>query len=116
MVKALINVLLISLTLSACGGARSPNHTTGGNSSLSWQAPTTYLDQSPIPLSEIGGYKIYVGTDEGSMSLNTNINDPTVTSFDLNKLGKGVFHIAVTCYDVYGIESNYSPVIVINLI
>ena len=116
MKKYVFSILLLSLALTACGGARSTHNNIHNNSYLTWQAPTTYYDQTPFPSSDIGGYNIYVGMSQKDMSLKSNINDPTVRTFNLGKLGKGTFHIAVTCYDINGIESPFSPILVVNLI
>jgi len=109
--------------LSACGGARSPNHsgytiiyTVTGNSSIYWQAPTSYTDLTPISLSEIGGYYIYVGTDENNMQFMATISGSTVTEFSLANLDKGIHYIAITCYNMVGIESTFSSLIVVDII
>lgn len=118
MKKTLFYTLLISIILSACGGARSPSHSvynTSSNLSLFWQAPTTYTDLTPLPLSEIKGYRIIVGTSEDNMSLHETLNDPSVTEYSFDRLGKGVYYIAVTSYDILDRESSLSNIIIVNV-
>ena len=119
-------LLFVLLSISACGGARIPNQninataqsvfTLSSNSSISWQAPSTYSDQTPLALSDIGGYHIYVGTDYSNMRLSSNIVDPSITEFRLNSIGKGIRFIAVTCYDIKGSESHFSSIVTVNII
>ena len=108
------------LMLVACGGARSPEldgvNSVSSNSFISWQYPSAYEDQTPLPLSDIAGYHIYIGTTEKKMRLSKNIYDPTITKLSLDKVGKGVHYIAVSCYDVYGAESKFSSIIIVNII
>jgi len=114
--------ILIALLLAGCGGARTPGldsnniGSVSSSSSLTWQAPSTFTDLSPLSLSDIGGYKIYVGANEGPLTFFTNINDPSITSFDLSRIGKGTHRIAVTCYDINGIESFFSSELTVNII
>lgn len=124
MLKSILIIVLISLFQSACGGARSsatqfsPDDNfvnVSSNSSISWHAPTEYTDATPISLSEIGGYHVYAGTSENSLSLIANIPSSTATTFSLSRLGKGIRYITVTCYDINGVESGFSTLLVLNI-
>ena len=120
MVKSYFNALLLSLVLTACGGARGVYSDKDvialtSNSSISWQPPTTYIDQSPLPLSNISGYRVYSRQNEGYMQLVANISDPSMTYFSMSSLSKGTYHIAVSCYDIYGVESGLSSSIIVNI-
>ena len=119
-----ISVMLLSLSVvlsTSCGKGGDSNQ--GDNnivvasnvSSLSWTPPQSYEDKSALPVSKIGGYKIYIGTSKENMQLNTDINDPAITEFGLGGLDKGVYYIAVSCYDAELSESRLSPVIIIEL-
>ncbi len=113
------SITLIALMLAACGGARNPALdeiiSIPNASSISWQSPTLYEDQTPLLPSKIGGYQVLVGTNLENMRLKTNIDDPTVTEFSLSSLNKGIYFIAVSCYDVDGVESNLSSIIQVNI-
>ena len=93
-----------ALLLSACGGARGPGGaglgilTVSSNSYLSWQPPSSYQDESPLPLSDIGGYQIHVGTNEENMRLTDDITDPSITEYRLGDLGQGVLYIAISLF------------------
>lgn len=112
------------LLLSACGGARAPGIGDAGlghvlsassNSYISWQPPTSYQDESPLPPSKIGGYQIHVGTSEENMRLAASM-DPSITKYKLGDLGQGIRYIAVSCYDIYGAESQFTQIIVVDIL
>lgn len=103
------------LLLSACGGARAPG-SGSGNISISWQPPTTYQDSSPLQPSDIGGYRIHVGTSEENMRLTANIADPSITEYRLDGLGQGIHYIAVSCYNIYGEESLLTLAIMVDIL
>jgi hypothetical protein len=72
---------------------------------LTWSAPTTYPDGSPI--TDLSGYKIYTGTSPGNYSQNINVGN--LTSYDLTGLSDATsYYFAVTAYDSYGVESELS--------
>ena len=73
--------------------------------SLSWTAPTTYTDGTPI--TNLGGYKVYTGTASGSYSQNVDVGN--VTSYTLSGLNDGTtYYFAVTAYDATGDVSGFS--------
>jgi len=72
---------------------------------LSWNAPTTYTDGTPI--TSLGGYHVYTGTTSGSYSQNVDVGN--VTSYTVNSLNASTtYHFAVTAYDATGDVSGYS--------
>jgi hypothetical protein len=119
--KVLVGVLVVSL-LVACGGGG--NTAAGGSTSvgtgatqsssfsLSWVAPVTRTDGTPITLAEIEGYKVYIGTSAGSYSNIVDITDGSQTSATITGLSGGAYHVAMTTYDNNGIESPYSPEVI----
>ncbi len=114
--KTVLVLILLSLaitTVMGCGvSGGGSNQTTGGGGqavgtghvSLAWDAPTTYVDGTPItgPI----GFKVYYGTTSGAY---TYIDDvQTATSWSINTLSHGTWYFDVTCYDSNGSESDYS--------
>ncbi len=79
-----------------------------GSVSLSWAAPSTRSDGTPLPLSELAGYTLYYGPSEGSYSSSINIDDPFTTSLTVTDLPVGTYYFVLTARDSDGRESGYS--------
>lgn len=73
---------------------------------LSWDAPTTNMDGTP--LTDLMGYKIYCGNTTGNYTIIRDVSN--VTQYLLTNLftAGGVYYCAVTAYDSFGNESDYS--------
>jgi Putative Ig domain len=78
-----------------------------GSASLSWRAPTTNTDGSP--LSDLAGFRVYYGYGSRSYSQSLSIPSPSVTSVLLESLPAGTWYFAVKAYTSSGVESDYSP-------
>ncbi len=74
------------------------------NVSLSWDAPATYVDGTL--LTDLAGFKVYYGTSSGVYTQVTDVRN--VTSYSTGTLGPGTYYFAVTAYDSYGSESQFS--------
>ncbi len=118
--KKLITLLLVlatGLMLSACGGggggssSDSRDTALAGHALLSWVAPTTRMDGSYLPVTELEGYRIYYGTSADNLSVLVDLNDDSITEFDVNSLPSGTYFFAVSAYDTQGVESGLSNVI-----
>ena len=119
-------ISLVILILAGCGGAGSSDQTitsggsggnqpgtgsggggqtsTAGSVSLAWDVPTTFVDGTPA--SGPVGFKVYYGTASRTY---TNIIDvQNATSYSINSLSPGTYYFAITAYDSYGIESDFS--------
>ena len=119
MIKAQFIILLICLGLVACGGARRANDvatTVSVNSQLIWNPPTTYTDNSPLPETNIGGFHVYYGPTSDNLQRFKTFNATEERKFHLQEIGKGKFFISVTCFDTDGLESNFSPIILVEII
>ena len=117
-------VLMVVVGLVGCGGASSESGGSGtpvgvgavdvdanGTASLSWVAPSTRVDNSPLPMSEIGGYKVYMGVDANALALYEDISDPYQMELVVSDLDAGTYYFAVTAYNQYGAESDFSEVV-----
>ncbi len=76
-----------------------------GQVSLSWDAPTTNEDGTP--LTDLAGYKIYYGTSSGTYTQNVNVGN--VATYTVSSLTDGLtYYFAVKAYDTASSESRYS--------
>jgi hypothetical protein len=82
-------------------GSGQPSKT---GTTLSWDAPTTNEDGTP--LADLAGYKIYYGSSSGSYT--GSVTAGAVTNYVLTDLTPGAYYIAVTAYNSSGDESGYS--------
>jgi len=71
---------------------------------LQWDAPTTNEDGTP--LTDLGGYKLYWGHETGVYTKSMDVGD--VTTYTVSGLPDGLYYFAVTAYDTYGNESDFS--------
>ncbi len=115
----LLLVLVSGIMLTACGGggggtssdSRDTTTTTAGHALISWVAPTTRSDSSYLPLTELEGYRIYYGTSADDLDVLVDLNDSSITEYDVNTLPAGNYYFAVSAYDTQGVESGLSNVI-----
>jgi len=117
----LIIILLVTVTaVTGCGGGGSGataapavadgSGSGGGNATgatgvveLSWNAPTTNTDGTP--LTDLAGYKIHYGTEPGAYTAAFAIGKVTTYTF---ALPAGTYYFAVTSHDTLGSESALS--------
>jgi hypothetical protein len=78
---------------------------------LSWTIPTTRSDESPLTLSEIAGYRVYMGSDSVSLRMIVDLNDGSTTTYTVSGLNVGTHYFAVTTYDTNDNESSLSNVV-----
>jgi hypothetical protein len=116
--------VFLAAHLMACGGGGGGG---GGSNSagtsnvsteavtLAWDPPVARADESPLLPSEIGGYRIYYGTQEGDYPNRIDFDDGTAESVKLIDLAPGTYYFVITTYDTDGRESEYSSVITATL-
>ncbi len=106
-------LLFLAITMvTGCGVSGGSNQTTTGGGqtigtgqvSLAWDAPTTYVDGTPI--SGPIGFKVYYGTASGAYTQIVDVH--TATNWSINTLTQGTWYFQVTCYDSNGSESDFS--------
>lgn len=79
---------------------------------INWQAPTQNVDGSP--LTDLAGYKLYIGEDSRDYSIVESIQDAEATSATLTvpipwlTMGDNTVYLAMTALDAEGNESVYS--------
>jgi hypothetical protein len=84
---------------SGSGGATPP-----GVAKLSWTAPTTYTNGTPI--TGLPGYNLCYGTSPGTYT--STIDAGMATSYTVDGLAPGTYYFTVKAYDSFGNESSYS--------
>jgi len=78
---------------------------------LSWVAPVSRADGTPLSLSEIAGFRVYSGLASDNLSLVADVNDGSATSHTVTGLSSGTHYFAVTTYDYSNNESVYSDIV-----
>jgi hypothetical protein len=81
-----------------------------GSATLSWAIPTTRTNGSPLAISEILGYRIYMGNNQDELSMLIDLQHNTTTSYSLTNLPSGIYYFTVTTYDYEGNESPFSNI------
>jgi hypothetical protein len=76
-----------------------------GQASLSWEAPSTNEDGTPV--IDLNGYKIYYGTAPGNYTQNMDVGN--VTTYTFTNLTDGqTYYFVATAYNAARFESGYS--------
>ncbi|MES9972250.1 MAG: putative Ig domain-containing protein [Candidatus Thiodiazotropha sp.] len=81
-----------------------------GDVALGWVPPSTRTDGSALDLSEIAGYKIYMGTTADNLEQIVDLADSTIQDYVVENLDVGDYYFAVTTYDMDGNESGFSNI------
>jgi Putative Ig domain len=82
--------------------------TATGSATLNWSPPTQNTDGSP--LSNLAGYKVYWGTQQGNYTNSATIANPGIATYVVDQLTPARWYFAVTAYSSGGVESGYSNV------
>ena len=83
-----------------------------GNMDLSWAAPVSRADGTPLSLADINGYRIYFGASAGNYTESVEIADGTALSTTITNIPVGTYHVVMSTYDVDGRESEHSSSII----
>ena len=103
------------ITLTAQGSSGATARTTivinresglAGSATVSWKAPTERTDGSP--LTNLAGYRIFYGRMSGIYDYRIDIRNPGVLTYVVENLAPGDWYFAVSAYDSYGIDSDRS--------
>lgn len=73
---------------------------------LSWEAPTTNSDGSP--LTDLGGYKLYCGQSSGTYGTVKDVGNILAYPISNDLPIDGTYYCSATAYDTSGNESPYS--------
>jgi hypothetical protein len=104
--RFLVTGFILIISVFSSGGAKNY----ADQVSLAWDATTTNSDGSP---HDLAGYKIYFGTASGQYSSYLDVGN--VLTYSLTGLSaETAYFLAVTAYDTFGVESEYSNEVVYN--
>lgn len=108
------------VVLTACGGGGGGSGTSADSSTdpgdssettsvtITWVAPSSRTDGSPLSLSQIARYEVNYGRSSGEYTDTITVNDATATEAVIPNLENGTYHIAVRVYDTNGLDSRFS--------
>jgi hypothetical protein len=86
-----------------------------GSLTLSWQAPVTRTDGTPLSLADIKGYRIHYGPTAGNYNSHLELDDGTAQQVTLTGIPPGTYYLVMTTYDDTGLESGYSAEVTRNV-
>ena len=105
--KKIVLVLVLFLLLLV------PMQALAGSVTLTWNAPTTRTDGSPLSLSEISKYRVYYGQTSGVYTLQQDVANPgtLIVSTQIVSLATGTWYFAVSDFDtsIPALESAKTP-------
>lgn len=95
-----------ALSASLSAFAVAVTQVSSGSATLSWAAPTQNTDGSP--LTNLAGFRIYYGTNSGSLSQTVQIANPGLLTYMVQNLSPATWFFAVKAYNSSGVESSMS--------
>ena len=78
-----------------------------GYAKLSWSAPMTNTDGSP--LTDLAGFRVYYGLMPDALSERLEIADPAARSVLIQGLTSGTWYFSISAYTARGVESARTP-------
>lgn len=103
-----VSLPAFSITVTGDGSTAGTSVGTG-TATLSWIKPTQNADGSA--LTDLAGFVVKYGSSPTGLTQRVAVNDPTMTRYTLQSLGKGTWYFAVVSYTVGGVESDVSQVV-----
>ncbi len=82
------------------------NQISVGSATLSWIPPTQNEDGSP--LTDLAGYKIFYGTEQGNYPTSIQINNPSISTYVVENLTPKTYYFVATAFNSSGVESALS--------
>jgi hypothetical protein len=95
-----------AITVNAAVASNPPPAT--GSATVSWVAPTTNSDGSP--LTNLAGYTIHYGNSATALNQTAQVANASAVSYVLANLASGTWYFAVTAYTSSGTQSGLSAI------
>jgi hypothetical protein len=128
----ILSVVISTSLLSACGledqisgnntttkaagySATTQNNASRDSVNLSWTPPSTRTDGSYLPLTELSGYRVYMGRSSTDLTPLVDLDDDSSTQHTVGDLPAGDYYFSISVFDIDGQESSHSQVIMIHL-
>jgi hypothetical protein len=92
-----------SASLPAFNIAVNAPPSTGGSATISWTAPTTNVDGSP--LTDLAGYTVLYGTTPTTMTQSSKVPGAGATTTTITGLASGTWYFSVGSYTNTGVQS-----------
>jgi hypothetical protein len=104
---------MFTLSCTGAGGTAVQSTTVtvaaaSGNATLSWSAPTTNTDGTPV--ITLAGYHVYYGMTQGALTKSVAVNGAGTTSYEITGLTTGTWYFAITADAADGAESTKSAI------
>jgi hypothetical protein len=80
-----------------------------GTATVSWVKPTQNSDGTP--LTDLAGFVVKYGNSPTTLTQRIPVDDPSMTRYTVQNLGKGTWFFTVVSYTVAGVESEVSQVV-----
>lgn len=97
---ATASLAAFNIVVTGTTGTTTP---TTGTATVFWVAPTQNSDGSA--LTDLAGFRIYFGTNSGSLTQVVQVTNAQATSYVVSGLTSGTWYFAVTSYGSDGTES-----------
>ena len=78
--------------------------------SLTWTAPTLNTDGSAF--TDLAGYRIYYGTEQGSYRNRIDVDTTGVSGWVVENLVPGTYYVVATAVNTAGVQSAFSNAVV----
>jgi hypothetical protein len=113
LLRFLSAIVLLAAGAGGCSQVQTTSATSDtqggpGTATLTWVAPTTNTNGSP--LKDLAGYYIYYGPSTDTLTQMITLVDAEATSYVVNGLASGTWYFAVQAYDSAGNRSALSNV------
>jgi hypothetical protein len=79
-----------------------------GSFTLTWTAPATRADGTPLSLADIDGFRVYYGETAGDYPSSIDVADGSAQTVTVTDVPVGDYRVVMTTYDVDGRESGQS--------
>ena len=91
------------------GGSSTSSTSTSGSATLSWDAPTT--DTNGSPLTNLAGYRIYYGESQTTLNETVNLSGTGLQTYVIENLESGTWYFAIKAVNSAGVESSLSNIV-----
>lgn len=96
-------------TVSLAAFSIAVTQVANGTATISWVPPTQNTDGSP--LTDLGGYRIYYGTNQTNLAQMVELDNPGLTSYMVQNLSPATWYFTMRAFRSNGTESEPSNIV-----